>query len=92
MLFSAYKAVMESDEARTAVSSSLMRPEDYDRVLEVYSKTPYPKGIWNVVWSEEFNFWLRDKLFAFLQQDLDAESVITEANAKIEELNQRYKI
>jgi len=92
MLFSAYKAVMESDEARTAVSSSLMRPEDYDRVIEVYAKTPYPKGIWNVVWSEEFNFWLRDKLFAFLQQDLDAESVINEANAKIEELNQRYKI
>ncbi|MBN9073839.1 MAG: extracellular solute-binding protein [Rhizobiales bacterium] len=92
MLFSAYKSVMESDEARTAVSTSLMRPEDYDRVLEVYSKTPYPKGIWNVVWSEEFNFWLRDKLFAFLQQDLDVEGVVNEANAKIEELNARYKI
>jgi len=92
MLFSAYKAVMESDEARTAVSSSLMRPEDYDRVMEVYTKTPYPKGIWNVVWSEEFNFWLRDKLFAFLQQDLDAEGVINEANAKIEALNKQYKI
>ncbi|MGE3831945.1 MAG: ABC transporter substrate-binding protein [Parvibaculaceae bacterium] len=92
MLFSAYKSVMESDEARAAVSSSLMRPEDYDRVLEIYSKTPYPKGIWNVVWSEEFNFWLREKLFAFLQQDLDAESVINDANAKITELNERYKI
>lgn len=92
MLFSAYKAVMESEEARTAVSTSLMRPEDYDRVLEVYSKTPYPKGIWNVVWSEEFNFWLREKLFAFLQQDLEAEAVINEANAKITELNERYKI
>lgn len=92
MLFSAYKGVMESEEARSAVATSLMRPEDYDRVLEVYAKTPYPKGIWNVVWSEEFNFWLREKLFAFLQQDLDAESVINEANAKIEELNARYKI
>jgi multiple sugar transport system substrate-binding protein len=69
-----------------------MRPEDYDRVLEVYAKTPYPKGIWNVVWSEEFNFWLREKLFAFLQQDLDAESVINEANEKIVDLNKRYKI
>lgn len=92
MLFSGYKSVMESEEARAAVSSSLMRPEDYDRVLEVYAKTPYPKGIWNVVWSEEFNFWLREKLFAFLQQDLDAESVINEANEKIVELNKRYKI
>lgn len=92
MLFSAYKDVMESEEARSAVSSSLMRPEDYDRVLEVYAKTPYPKGIWNVVWSEEFNFWLREKLFAFLQQDLEAESVIEEANTKIKELNERYKI
>lgn len=92
MLFSAYKSVMESDEARTAVSSSLMRPEDYDRVLEVYEKTPYPKGIWSVVWSEEFNFWLREKLFAFLQEDLDPESVINDANQKIVELNKRYKI
>ncbi|MBN8998739.1 MAG: carbohydrate ABC transporter substrate-binding protein [Rhizobiales bacterium] len=92
MLFSGYKEVMESPQAREAVSSSIMRPEDYDRVLEVYAKTPYPKGIWNVVWSEEFNFWLREKLFAFLQQDLDAESVINDANAKIVELNKRYKI
>ena len=92
MLFSAYKDVMEGEEARQLVSSSLMRPEDYDRVLEVYAKTPYPKGIWSVVWSEEFNFWLREKLFAFLQQDLDAESVINEANEKITELNTRYKI
>ncbi len=92
MLFSGYKEVMESPQAREAVSTSLMRPEDYDRVLEVYSKTPYPKGIWNVVWSEEFNFWLREKLFAFLQQDLEAEAVINEANEKIIELNKRYKI
>ena len=92
MLFSGYKEVMESPQAREAVSSSLMRPEDYDRVLEVYSKTPFPKGIWNVVWSEEFNFWLREKLFAFLQQDLEAEAVINEANEKIVELNKRYKI
>lgn len=92
MLFSAYKEVMESPLAREAISSSLMRPEDYDRVLEVYSKTPYPRGIWNVVWSEEFNFWLREKLFAFLQKDLDAASVIDDTNAKIEDLNKHYKI
>ena len=92
MLFSAYKDVMESPAAREMVASSLMRPEDYDRVLEVYKKTPYPKGIWSVVWSEEFNQWLRDKLFAFLQQDLTPESVISDANKKIADLNARYKI
>ncbi len=83
---------MESPQAREAVTSSLMRPEDYDRVLDVYAKTPYPRGIWNVVWSEEFNFWLREKLFAFLQKDLDAASVIDDANTKMGELNKRYKI
>jgi len=92
MLFSAYKEVMESPTAREQISSSLMRPEDYDRVMEVYKKTPYPSDIWNVVWSEEFNFWMREKLFAFLQQDLEAEQVIAEANEKIEQLNARYKI
>ncbi len=92
MLFSAYRPVMESDAAREAIVSSLARPEDYDTVLDVYAKTPYPKGIWNVVWSEEFNFWLREKLFAFLQQDLSVESVIEEANAQITALNERYGI
>ena len=81
-----------SPKCGEAISSSLMRPEDYDRVLEVYAKTPYPRGIWNVVWSEEFNFWLREKLFAFLQKDLDAASVIDDTNAKIEDLNKHYKI
>lgn len=93
MLFSAYRPVMESDLARDSITSSLARPEDYETVLEVYSKTPYPKGIWNVVWSEEeFNSWLREKLFAFLQDDLSVESVIEEANAQIDMLNGRYGI
>lgn len=92
MLFSAYKPVMESDLARESIVSSLARPEDYATVLEVYSRTPYPNGIWNVVWSEEFNSWLREKLFAFLQQDLSVESVIEEANAEITRLNERYGI
>ena len=92
MLFSAYKPVMESAMAREVMEASLMRPEDVDTVLDVYSKTPYPAGIWNVVWSEEFNSWLREKLFAFLQDDLSVEEVINEANAEIERLNARYNI
>lgn len=92
MLFSAYRPVMESDLARESIISSLARPEDYETVLDVYSKTPYPKGIWNVVWSEEFNSWMREKLFSFLQQDLSVESVIEEANAQITMLNERYGV
>ena len=92
MLFSAYRPVMESDAARTAIQGSVARPEDYETVLEVYAKTPYPKGIWNVVWSEEFNSWLREKLFAFLQDDLPVAEVIEEANAEIARLNERYGI
>lgn len=92
MLFSAYRPVMESDAAREAIQSSVARPEDYDTVLEVYAKTPYPKGVWNVVWSEEFNVWLREKLFSFLQDDLPVAEVIEEANAEITRLNERYGI
>jgi multiple sugar transport system substrate-binding protein len=92
MLFSAYRPVMESDLARESIQQSIARPEDYDTILQVYSATPYPKGIWNVVWSEEFNTWLREKLFSFLQDDLSVESVINDANAEIERLNRRYRI
>lgn len=90
MLFSAYRSVMESDRAREAIESAVARPEDYQTLLDVYATTDYPAGIWNVVWAEEFNSWLRDKLFAFLQNDLPIEEVINEANAEIKRLNDRY--
>ncbi len=92
MLFSAYKEVMQSDSARETIAASISNPDDYDKLIEVYSHTPFPKGIWSVVWSEEFNGWLKEKLFAFLQQDLTTESVITEANDEIARLNKKYKI
>ena len=92
MLFSAYKEVMEGPEASQVIKSSLARPEDYDRALEIYAKTPYPKGIWNVAWSEEYNTWLKEKMFAFLQHDLATKDVIKDSNDKIEQLNKKYKI
>jgi len=92
MLFSAYKDVMESPAAAEAITAALARPDDYSKLLEVYANTPYPKGIWNVVWSEEFNGFLKEKLFAFLQQDVAVADFITEANAKIEQLNKKYKV
>lgn len=90
MLFSAYRSVMESDKARQVIQSSVARPEDYQTLLDIYATSDFPTGIWSVVWAEEFNSWLRDKLFAFLQDDLPVEQVINEANAKIERLNERY--
>lgn len=92
MLFSGYKQVMEGPEAAEVIRASLARPEDYEKLLELYAATPYPRGLWNVVWAEEFNAWLKEKLFAFLQQDLATADVITEANDKITQLNKKYKI
>ena len=37
-----------------------------------------------MVWAEEFNTWLKEKLFAFLLQDLGVEDVIKDANDKID--------
>ena len=92
MLFSAYKEVMESDAARETISASISNPADYDKLIEVYSHTPFPKGIWSVVWSEEFNTWLKEKLFAFLQQDLAVADVVNQANDEMTRLNKKYKI
>ena len=92
MLFSAYREVMESELAATTIAASLANPDDYKKLIELYSKTPFPKGVWSVVWAEEFNTWLKEKLFAFLQQDLAAADVIKEANDKIEQLNKKYKV
>lgn len=92
MLFSAYKSVMESEETKKIVTASLARPEDYATVLDVYAQTPFPKGIWSVVWAEEFNTWLKEKMFAFLQKDLAVDDTIQECNAKITQLNKKYKI
>ena len=92
MLFSAYKEVMEGPEAKATITSSLARPEDYAKALDVYAHTPFPKGIWSVVWAEEFNTWLKEKMFAFLQQDLGVDDTVGAINDKITQLNKKYKI
>lgn len=92
MLFSGYKSVMEGPLAEQTMKDSLARPEDRDALLEVYAAAPYPKGIWNVVWSEEFNSWMKEELPQFLLDDGDVEELIGEMNAKIEELNEEYGI
>ena len=45
-----------------------------------------------MVWAEEFNAWLKDKLLAFLQSDLKSADVIKDTNDKIDQLNHKYKI
>jgi multiple sugar transport system substrate-binding protein len=90
MLFSGYRSVMESPEAKEAITKALARPEDYQVVLDVYSATPYPKGVWSVVWAPEFNSWLKEGLEVFVLEDQDVGEAIEEINEKIADLNKKY--
>jgi multiple sugar transport system substrate-binding protein len=92
MLFSGYKSVMESPEAAERMKGALARPEDVAAVLEVYAATPYPKGIWSVLWAEEFNSWLKETLQNFLLDDGDIVETIEEINQQIADLNDKYGI
>jgi ABC-type glycerol-3-phosphate transport system substrate-binding protein len=92
MLFSGYKSVMESPEAAERMKSALARPEDVKAVLEVYANTPYPKGVWSVVWAEEFNSWLKETLQNFLLEDGDIVETIEAINEQIASLNEKYGI
>lgn len=90
MLFSGYKSVMESDAAAERMKSALAREQDIQAVLGVYAATPYPKGIWSVVWAEEFNSWLKETLQEYLQDDGDIVETIEAINEEIVDLNKKY--
>ncbi|TGS71733.1 extracellular solute-binding protein [Mesorhizobium sp. M3A.F.Ca.ET.201.01.1.1] len=92
MLFSAYKGVMEKPETAETIRASLAREGDAERLLEVYKHADYPKGIFNVVWSEEYNAWVKEKLSAFLLNDLEVVKTIHEMNDKMAALNDKYGI
>ena len=92
MLFSGYKSVMESPDAKAIIQNALARPEDYETVLEVYKNTPYPKGVWSVTWAPVFNSWLKETLFDFVMDDKSVEDTIDAINDKISELNEEYGI
>ena len=66
--------------------------QDIPVVLEVYANTPYPKGIWSVVWAEEFNSWLKETLQEFLQDDGDIVETIEAINDQITDLNAKYNL
>ena len=90
MLFSGYKSVMESDAAAERMKSALAREQDIQAVLGVYAATLYPKGIWSVVWAEEFNSWLKETLQEYLQDDGDIVETIEAINEQIVDLNKKY--
>lgn len=90
LLFSAYKSVMESPATEARIKQAVARPDDYQTVLDVYKKTPFPTGIWRVVWSEEFNSFLKDTLSKFLLNDGDIAKTITAMNDQISSLNDKY--
>jgi ABC-type glycerol-3-phosphate transport system substrate-binding protein len=92
MLFSGYKTVMESEENQKLMRTFLARPKDYDTIIKTYAVTPYPKGIWNVVWAPEFNSWLKETLFAFLMEDKPVDETVKAIEDKINELNSLYGI
>jgi len=92
MLFSAYKPVMESAVTEEVIRSSLCDPEDYTALIELYSKTPYPRGVFNVVWAPEFNSWLKETLQNFLLKDRPVAETIQAIVDKISELNDRYGV
>ena len=92
MLFSGYRSVTESPEAQERIRRSLARPQDVEAVLGVFKATPYPKSIWNVVWAEELNSWMKETLQNFLTEDGDIAEVLEGVNEQIEELNEKYGI
>jgi ABC-type glycerol-3-phosphate transport system substrate-binding protein len=91
-LFSAYQSVMDSPEARSHIADSLADPDKVDALMEVYENAQYPMGTFNVVWSSEFQAFLRETLQDFLLNDQPVEDTIDLINNKIIELNQIYGV
>ncbi|MBE0479126.1 extracellular solute-binding protein [Candidatus Aerophobetes bacterium] len=92
MLFSAYREVMESPGTKAMMTEFFARPQDYDTALKVYEHSPYAKGVFNVVWAEEFNAWLKETMQRFLLEDRPVDATINAIRDKINELNALYGI
>lgn len=90
LLFSAYRSVMEAPETAEYIKKAVARPDDYSVVLDLYKAAEYPDGVWKVVWSEEFNTYLRGALQSFLTDNAEIVATIEAINAKIAELNEKY--
>ena len=83
---------MESETARTKIGEGLSDPGEVDALMEIYENASYPKGVFNVVWSAEFQSFLKETLQTFLLEDLPVDETIDALNNKITELNATYGI
>jgi multiple sugar transport system substrate-binding protein len=92
MLFSAYRPVMESKASRAAMSRLLGSEDMVDSLLVLYANTPHPDGVWKVVWSEEFNSYLRKVLGNFLLRDEPVDEVVGDLAKEVERLNHKYGV
>ena len=91
MLFSGYKSVMENPATEAAYKKSLARPGDYAELMKVYVNSPYP-DCWKMIWAEDFNTFLRERLGRFLLNNEPTADVVKEMNDKIHQLNKKYKL
>jgi len=92
MLFSGYKSVMESSETAATMKGLLARESDVQELLTVYKNTGAPNDVWQTVWAEEFNAWLKERLPNFLLKDETVESVIADITTQVNGLNKKYKV
>ena len=82
---------MESDESKASFRKGLANDADYDRLLTLYANAPHPH-MWKVVWAEEYNSYLRQRLGRFLIKDESVETVISDLGKKISDLNRKHKL
>ena len=90
MLFSGYKSLMDAPATAERIKKAVIRPGDDQVLLDVYKATPFPNGVWKVVWADEFNSYLKDALSDFLLKDSDVAGTITGMIQKINDLNDKY--
>jgi hypothetical protein len=83
---------MESPETQASLKGFLSRESDVKELLDLYAQTEAPNDVWQVVWAEELNAWLRKRLADFLLKDDSVATVIADISAEVVSLNKKYKI
>ena len=83
---------MESEGSREAMKGFLGSETMVESLLDLYANTPHPNGVWNVVWSEELNSYLRKVLGNFLLKDHPVADVVDGLSREIARLNEKYEI